>query len=41
MEAEESKRMTELGEENALLKKLLAETELKKSMIKEIAEGNF
>ena len=41
MKAEEAKRLKELEVENAWLKKLLAEAELDKAMLKEIAEGNF
>ncbi len=41
MKCEEAKRLKELELENARLKKLLAEAELDKAMLKEIAEGNF
>ncbi len=41
MKAEEAKRLKELEVENSRLKKLLAEAELDKAMLKEIAEGNF
>ena len=41
MKANDAKRHKELEGENARLKKLLAEAELDKSMLKEIAEGNF
>ena len=41
MQAEEAKRLTQLEKENARLKKLLAEAELEKAMLKELAEGNF
>lgn len=41
MKANDAKRLKELEGENARLKKLLAEAELDKSMLKEIAEGNF
>jgi len=41
MKADEAKRLKELKRENARLKKLLAEAELDKSMLKELAEGNF
>jgi len=41
MKANDAKRLKELEVENARLKKLLAEAELDKSMLKEIAEGNF
>jgi hypothetical protein len=41
MKANEARRLRELESENARLKKLLAEAELDKSMLKELAEGNF
>jgi len=41
MQAEEAKRLTQLEKENARLKKLLAEAELEKAMLKDLAEGNF
>ena len=41
MKADEAKRLRHLEVENARLKKLLAEAELDKSMLKELAEGNF
>jgi transposase-like protein len=41
MKASDAKRLKELEVENARLKKLLAEAELDKAMLKEIAEGNF
>ena len=41
MKAEEAKRLKELEQENAKLKKLLAEAELDKSMLKELLEGNW
>ena len=41
MKANDAKRLKELESENARLKKLLAEAELDKAMLKEIAEGNF
>ena len=41
MSADEAKRLKELESENARLKKLLAEAELDKAMLKEIAEGKF
>jgi putative transposase len=41
MKANDAKRLKELEGENARLKKLLAEAELDKLMLKEIAEGNF
>jgi len=41
MKADGAKRLRELEGENARLKKLLAEAELDKAMLKELAEGNF
>ena len=41
MKADEAKRLKELERENSRLKKLLAEAELDKAMLKELAEGNF
>lgn len=41
MKASDAKRLKELEVENTRLKKLLAEAELDKSMLKEIAAGNF
>jgi putative transposase len=41
MKANEARRLRELESENARLKKLLAEAELDKAMLKELAEGNF
>lgn len=41
MKPEEAKRLKELEIENARLKKLLAEAELDKAMLKEIASGNW
>ena len=41
MTADEAKRLRVLEVENARLKKLLAEAELDKAMLKELAEGNF
>ena len=50
MQAEEARRLTQLEKENAWLKKLLAEAELEKAMLKDIvaplgapdgATGNF
>jgi len=41
MKAEEAKRLKLLEIENARLKKLLAEAELDKAILKDIAEGNF
>jgi transposase-like protein len=39
--ATEAKRLKELEQENARLKRLLADAELDKAMLKELAEGNF
>lgn len=41
MKSGEAKRLKELEQENARLKKLLAEAELDKAMLKEIAEGKW
>ena len=41
MKADEVKRLKELEAENARLKKLLAEAELDKAMLKELAEGKW
>ena len=41
MKANEAKRLKELESENARLKKLLADAELDKYMLREIASGNF
>ncbi len=41
MKADDVKRLRELEVENGRLKKLLAEAELDKAMLKEIASGNF
>ena len=41
MKAEEAKRLKELETENRRLKKLLAEAELDKEILKEVLEGNF
>lgn len=41
MKASDAKRLRELEVENTRLKKLLAEAELDKAMLMEIAEGNF
>jgi len=40
MKAEEAKWLKELEEENKRLKKLLAEAELDKAILKETLEGN-
>lgn len=41
MQAPEAKRLKELETENARLKKLLAEAESDKAMLKELASGNW
>ena len=41
MLAEEARRLTQLEKKNARLKKILAEVELEKAMLKDLAEGNF
>ena len=41
MKAEEAKRLKQLEEENKHLKKLLAEAELDKAILKEALEGNY
>ncbi len=41
MKAEEAKRLKELEEENKRLKRLLADAELDKAILKEALEGNF
>ncbi|GIX00794.1 MAG: hypothetical protein KatS3mg111_4126 [Pirellulaceae bacterium] len=41
MKAEEAKRLIELEEENKRLKRLLADAELDKLILKEALEGNF
>jgi len=41
MKAEEAKRLKELEQENKRLKKLLAEAELDKAVLKEVLEGNW
>jgi hypothetical protein len=41
MNVSEAKRLRELEAENARLKKLLAEAELDKAMLKELAEGKW
>ena len=40
MKSEEAKRLNELEDENRRLKKLLAEAELDKAILKEALEGN-
>jgi cell shape-determining protein MreC len=39
MQAEEARRLTQLEKENARLKKLLAEAELEKAVLKDLSEG--
>ncbi len=41
MKANDAKRLKELEVENSRLKRLLADAELDKAMLKEIAKGNF
>ncbi len=41
LKAEDAKRLKELEKENSRLKKLLAEAELDKDMLREIAKGEF
>jgi transposase-like protein len=41
MKSEEAKRLKELENENKRLKKLLAEAELDKAILKEALEGNY
>jgi putative transposase len=41
MNAEEAKRLKELETENKRLKKLLAEAELDKEILKDALEGNY
>ena len=41
LKANDAKRLKELENENSRLKKLLAEAELDKLMLKELAEGHF
>ncbi len=41
MKASGAKRLKELGAENARLKKLLAEPELDKAMLRELADGKW
>ena len=41
MKASDAKRLKELESENARLKRLLADAELDKDMLREIASGNF
>jgi len=41
LKAQDAKRLKELERENASLKRLLAEAELEKAALKEIAKGEF
>ena len=41
MRTEQAKRLKSLEKENARLKRLLADAELDKAILKEAAEGNF
>lgn len=41
MKSEEAKRLKELEQENRQLKKLLAEAELDKAILKDALEGNY
>jgi len=41
MQSKGARRLTQLDKENTSLKKLLAEAELEKAMLKILAEGNF
>ena len=41
MRTEQAKRLKDLEKENARLKRLLADAELDKAILKEAAEGNF
>jgi transposase-like protein len=41
MQAEEARRLAELEKENARIKKLVAEAEQEKTMLKNLSEGNF
>ena len=41
LKADDAKRLKELERENATLKRLLAEAELEKAALKEIAKGEF
>lgn len=41
MKADDAKRLKELEKQNATLKRMLAEAELEKAALKELAEGNF
>jgi putative transposase len=41
LKADDARRLKELERENATLKRLLADAELEKAALKEIAKGNF
>jgi transposase-like protein len=41
LKADDAKRLKDLEKENAALKRLLADAELEKAALKEIAQGNF
>ena len=41
LKAEDAKKLKHLEKQNLQLKKLLAEAELEKAVLKELAEGNF
>ena len=41
MQADDAKRLKDLEQENAALKRLLADAELEKAALKEISKGNF
>lgn len=41
MKVEQAKRLKDLEKENAQLKRLLADAELDKAILREAAEGNF
>jgi putative transposase len=41
LKGEDAKRLKDLERENATLKRLLADAELEKAALKEIAKGNF
>ena len=41
LKAEDAKKLKHLEKQNLHLKKLLAEAELEKAVLKELAEGNF
>ena len=41
LKAEDARRLKDLERENATLKRLLADAELEKAALKEIAKGNF